>query len=121
MEFYKVHNFLDVKNRKRIVNVLIRAVVERKVDRYTAIFHDMTRQLLELFPTEKYVSFRFDEILKINILKYMIYLQETYFVPHNGPHSARGALYYRYSNYTRQLRKEGLLAYKKHKPKNYFK
>ncbi|XP_037818882.1 uncharacterized protein LOC119608506 [Lucilia sericata] len=100
MEFYKIHNFLDIKNRKRVVNLLIRNVVERKVEKYTAIFHDMTRQLLELFPSEKY---------------------ETYFVPHNGPNSARGALYYRYSNYTRQLRKEGLLAYKKHKPKVYTK
>ncbi|KAM7363088.1 uncharacterized protein ACRADG_000140 [Cochliomyia hominivorax] len=100
LEFYKIHNFLDIKNRKRIVNLLIRNVVERKVDKYTAIFHDMTKQLLQLFPTEKY---------------------ETYFVPHNGPNSARGALYYRYSNYTRQLRKEGLLAYKKHKPKNHVK
>ncbi|XP_065354525.1 uncharacterized protein LOC135948995 isoform X2 [Calliphora vicina] len=100
LEFYKIHNFLDIKNRKRIVNLLIRNVVERKVEKYTAIFHDMTRQLLEIFPSEKY---------------------ETYFVPHSGPNSARGALYYRYSNYTRQLRKEGLLAYKKHKPKNYNK
>lgn len=72
MEFYKVHNFLDVKNRKRIVNVLIRAVVERKVERYTAIFHDMTRQLLELFPTEKYVSFGFHLILQIYLNIYFL-------------------------------------------------
>lgn len=57
LEFYKIHNFLDIKNRKRIVNLLIRHVVERKVEKYTAIFHDMTRQILELFPSEKYVSF----------------------------------------------------------------
>ncbi|XP_073830777.1 uncharacterized protein [Musca autumnalis] len=96
LEFYKINKFLDIKNRKRIVNLLIREVVERKVDKYTAIFHDMTQQLIELFPTEKY---------------------ETYFVAHSGSQSARGALYYRYSNYTRQLRKEGLLAYKKQKPR----
>ncbi|XP_058982474.1 uncharacterized protein LOC101889534 [Musca domestica] len=96
LEFYKTNQFLDIKNRKRIVNILIREVVESKVAKYTAIFHDMARQLIELFPTEKY---------------------ETYFVPHSGSQSARGALYYRYSNYTRQLRKEGLLAYKKSKPR----
>lgn len=56
LDFYKTNQFLDIKNRKRIVNLLIKDVVERKVDKYTAIFHDMTRQLLQLFPTEKYVS-----------------------------------------------------------------
>ncbi|XP_075165526.1 uncharacterized protein LOC142237935 [Haematobia irritans] len=100
LEFYNNNKFLDIKNRKRLVNLLIREVVERRVDKYTAIFHDMTHQILELFPNEKY---------------------DTYFVAHSGSQSARGALYYRYSNYTRQLRKEGILAYKKQKSRIYFK
>ncbi|XP_013111118.2 uncharacterized protein LOC106089710 [Stomoxys calcitrans] len=100
IDFYKINKFLDIKNRKRLVNILIKEVVDRKVDKYTAIFHDMTRQIIEVFPNEKY---------------------ETYFVAHSGSQSARGALYYRYSNYTRQLRKEGLLAYKKQKLRTYLK
>lgn len=55
LDFYRMNTFLDIKNRKRVVNLVIKEVVERKVNKYTALFHDITRQLLELFPNEKYV------------------------------------------------------------------
>lgn len=116
LDFYRMNTFLDIKNRKRVVNLVIKEVVERKVNKYTALFHDITRQLLELFPNEKYVRIFVNLSDILNFIPIYIF-QETYFVAHSGSQSARGALYYRYSNYTRQLRKEGLLAYKKQKPR----
>ncbi|CAD6991965.1 unnamed protein product [Ceratitis capitata] len=89
---YNNNKCLDMHYRKKVVRIVIGAALEKRMDMSINDFQAMNEQLLEIFPNES---------------------EDTFYVPRVGNTRARGMLYNKYINLSRNLRRNGLLEYKR--------